>query len=327
MAECTILGKACFLVAQWVITGVMVGSVYSLVALGLVLIVKASGIFNFAHGYLMLVAGFISVTVFRALGEQNLWIAIGATAVAMIILGFFIERVAMRPLLGQPLLTAVMMTLALSQVMHGLATLIWGVTPVPLNIFVYGADAVDPATNMSLSGLPLKPVIWETRDWLGGNIIIKRQFLISFGVAAALVAAFSLFFRYTRTGLVMRAVAEQPRLAQAVGLRVRFILGLAWAIAALLASAAGIIQGGGSGVDANTIPLLALRAFPAVLLGGIESITGAIVGGIIIGVVEVVTTGLVDSTTGQEFAPFLILLIVLILKPDGLFGQREVQRI
>ncbi|MBA3531395.1 MAG: branched-chain amino acid ABC transporter permease [Ardenticatenales bacterium] len=327
MAECVVLGKPCFLLAQWLMTGVMVGSIYSLVALGLVLIVKASGIFNFAHGYLMLLGSLFCVTIFQALGEQNLWLALLVTALLMVAVGFLIERAVMRPLLGQPLLTTIMMTLALTQLMQGLITLFWGVSAIPLNIFVYGPGDMDPATGAALTGLPLKPLILESKSWLGGNIIIKQQFVLSFLVSAGLVLLFTLFFRYSRTGLVMRAVAENPRLAQAVGLRVYFTLGLAWAIAALLGAAAGIVQSGGSGVDGNTIPLLALRAFPAVLLGGLESIPGAILGGIIIGVVEVMVTGLVDSTTGQEFAPFLVLILVLLIRPQGLFGQREVERI
>ena len=125
----------------------------------------------------------------------------------------------------------------------------------------------------------------------------------------------------------MRAAAEDHQLAQSVGLPVRRIFGLAWAIAAIFAAAAGIVQGAGTGLDPIAVPTMALRAFPAVLLGGLESFTGAIVGGLTIGVVETMTSGYISTSAGQELAPFLVLMLVLIIKPDGLFGQKRIERI
>jgi branched-chain amino acid transport system permease protein len=314
MADLVLFGKPLYLALQWLITGLLVGSIYSLVALGLVLIYKASSIFNFSHGWLMLVGGLLCWTFFQDQGWP-LWASILAALAAAAILGLLIERVTLRPLIGQPVLTTIMMTLALAQLLRGLVMLIWGANPHPLPIFVGQA------------GLPMPPLKLPTAAFLGGDIIIKIQLLWSFIVAAVAFGALTLFFRFTRTGLSMRAAAEDHQLAQSVGLPVRRIFGLAWAIAATVATAAGILQGAGTGLDPIAVPTMALRAFPAVLLGGLESIPGAMVGGLAIGVVETMASGYISTSAGQELAPFLILMLVLIIKPDGLFGQKRIERI
>ena len=314
MADVVLFGKPLFLAVQWLITGLLVGSVYSLVALGLVLIYKASSVFNFAHGWLMLVGGLLCWTFFQD-RAWPLWVSILAAFAVMAILGLLVERVTLRPLIGQPVLTTIMMTLALAQLLQGIVMLVWGANPHPLPIF---ADQ---------AGLPVPPLKLPTAGLLGGDIILKVQLLCSFVVTALGFGALTLFFRFTRTGLSMRAAAEDHQLAQSVGLPVRRIFGLAWAIAAVFAAAAGILQGAGTGLDPIAVPTMALRAFPAVLLGGLESITGAIVGGLAIGVIETMTSGYISTSAGQELAPFLVLMLVLIIKPDGLFGQKRIERI
>jgi branched-chain amino acid transport system permease protein len=212
------------------------------------------------------------------------------------------------------------MTLALGEgIMRGTTQIIWGSVELHLPTF----------DTLPAIGIP-KPINWDTKttfgDAFGGPVIIRSELLVAFILALIAFAAFTLFFRYTSIGLQMRATAESQRLAQSVGLRVRVILAVAWAIAALLAGTAGVLQGGATSLTL-TMPLLALRAFPAVLLGGLESIGGALVGGLVIGLVEQWATLLFPNQVGTELAPYLVLMLVLVIRPDGLFGQKRIERI
>lgn len=355
-------------VVQTTITGLLVGGVYSLIALGIVIINKASGVFNFAHGVLMLIGGLIFYTFFSNSSVQTLpagimalltvlivismggWralrdprnLAIGAIVtvvltllmtlpgretqliralvggvVGVTLIGLSIERFTIRPLIGQPLFTAILMTLALSEVLSGLSQMVWGSVEIPLNIF----------GGLREAGFPFPIVIEGGDTFLAGDIRIRTELLFAFGLALLAFGAFVLFFRYTNVGLAMRATAENQQLAQSVGLRVRFVLAVAWGIAALLAATAGIVQAGASSLSLN-MPLLALRAFPAVLLGGLESISGAMVGGIVIGLVQEWSNLLFPGTqAGTELAPYVVLMIVLVIRPEGLFGQKRIDRI
>lgn len=352
---------------QSMITGLLVGGVYSLIALGIVIINKASGVFNFAHGFMMLFGGLVFYSFFSTAsvspvvavllsgatvlivltmngraGLQNpRSLAIGAVVVlaltagltlpgqelrllkallgavlGAVLLGLVIERFTIRPLIGQPLFTIVLMTLALDQVLLGATQLTWGSVEIPLQIF----------SGLNELGIPT-PIRWDATELLGGNIIIRTELLATFVLAVLAFLAFVLFFRYTNVGLAMRATAENQQLAQSVGLRVRFILAVAWGIAALLAATAGVLQGGATSLSLN-LPLLALRAFPAVLLGGLESIGGAMVGGLIIGVVQEMANLLFPGTqAGTELAPYVVLMVVLIIRPDGIFGEKRIERI
>jgi branched-chain amino acid transport system permease protein len=347
------------------ITGLLVGGVYALIALGIVIINKASGVFNFAHGWMMLFGGFMFYSFFavanvspfaagglalltvllsltmvgtlRALREpRTLLIGVGAVAVLTLLLlvpipmlrgivgamcggaliGLAVERFAIRPLIGQPLFAMVLMTLAASELLQGLTQMVWGSVELPLAVF-------SPLREM---GIPT-PFRFEGTGAFEGTIIVRTELLAAFILALLAFAAFVAFFRFTSVGLAMRATAENQKLAQAVGLRVRIILGVAWAIAALLAATAGILQGGATSLSLN-LPLLALRAFPAVLLGGLESVPGALVGGIVIGLVQEYANLLFPGTqAGTELAPYVLLMIVLVIRPDGLFGQKRIERI
>ncbi|MCA9908521.1 MAG: branched-chain amino acid ABC transporter permease, partial [Anaerolineae bacterium] len=168
------------------------------------------------------------------------------------------------------------------------------------------------------------PIRFEMFD---SNVIVRTELLIAFLLALISFVAFVAFFQFTSVGLAMRATAENQKLAHSVGLRVRVILGVAWAIAALLATVAGVLQGGATSLSLN-MPLLALRAFPAVLLGGLESVPGALIGGLIIGLVQEYANLLFPGTqAGTELAPYLLLMVVLVIRPDGLFGQKRIERI
>lgn len=355
-------------IVQTLISGVLVGGVYGLVALGIVVINKASGVFNFAHGWMMVVGGMIfwsfftvseislagagllsAATMFmimttvsyrNLLEQRNLLIAIAGTLVltglmtvggsewqwlhalagtfaGAILTGLAVERFTIRPLIGQPLFTAVLMTLAVAEVLHGVTQIAWGTVELHLPIFV------DPQTNSRFKPIRLDGL----REALDGLAIIRVELVIAFVLAIVAFIGFILFFRYTSVGLAMRATSEDQQLAQSVGLRVRVILAITWAAAAFLASIAGVLQGGAVGLSLN-ISFVALRVFPAVLLGGLESITGALVGGIIIGIVEQFGT-LINSSeqVGTNLAPYVVLMLVLVIRPDGLFGEKRIERI
>ncbi len=361
-------GKKAARIAQTLISGLLVGGVYGLVALGIVVINKASGVFNFAHGWMMVVGGMIFWSFFTVseislagagllsaatmlmimttvsyrdlLKQRNLAITAGGalaltalmtvggielrwlhalvgTFAGAILTGLAVERFTIRPLIGQPLFTAVLMTLAVAEVLHGVTQIAWGTVELNLPVFV------DPQTNSRF-----KPIRLEAfREALDGIAIIRVELVIAFVLALLAFIGFILFFRYTSVGLAMRATSEDQQLAQSVGLRVRVILAITWAVAAFLASIAGVLQGGAVGLSLN-ISFVALRVFPAVLLGGLESITGALAGGIIIGIVEQFGTLLNSSEqVGTNLAPYAVLMLVLVIRPDGLFGQKRIERI
>lgn len=351
---------------QSTITGTLIGGVYALIALGIVIINKASGVFNFAHGMMMLFGAMVfyaffsvsninplaafalaAATVFVVL-IMNGWsglrntrsVGIGVVAaivltvlmilpgkdfqliravtggmVGSVLMGLLVERIAIRPLIGQPLFAAVLMTLAIDQVLLGITQMIWGSVEIPLQLF----------TGLKDLGIP-SPMRIES-ELIGGRVIVRTELVVTFILALVAFGAFVLFFRYTNVGLAMRATAENQQLAQSVGLRVRLILAVAWGIAALLAATAGVLQGGATSLSLN-MRLLALQAFPAVLLGGLESIGGALVGGIIIGLVqEWANLIFPNAQVGTELAPYVVLMIVLIIRPDGLFGEKRIERI
>ena len=361
-------GKKAARIVQTLISGVLVGGVYGLVALGIVVINKASGVFNFAHGWMMVVGGMIfwsfftvseislagagllsaatmlmmmtTVSYRNLLERRNLLITAGGTVALTLLMtiggiewqwlhaltgtfagailtGLAVERFTIRPLIGQPLFTAVLMTLAVAEVLHGLTQIAWGTVELNLPVFV------DPQTNSRFKPIRLDGL----REALDGLAIIRVELVIAFVLALLAFIGFLLFFRYTSVGLAMRATSEDQQLAQSVGLRVRVILAITWAVAAFLASIAGVLQGGAVGLSLN-ISFVALRVFPAVLLGGLESITGALVGGIIIGIVEQFGT-LINSSeqVGTNLAPYVVLMLVLVIRPDGLFGEKRIERI
>jgi branched-chain amino acid transport system permease protein len=233
-----------------------------------------------------------------------------------VLTGLAIERFAIRPLIGQPLFAMVLMTLAISELLHGVLQMIWGSVEIPLTVFA----------GLGTAGIPM-PIRIQANESLGGTIIVRTELLVAFLLALLAFAAFVAFFRYTSVGLAMRATAENQKLAQSVGLRVRTILAVAWAIAAILAATAGVLQGGATSLSLN-LPLLALSAFPAVLLGGLDSISGALIGGLVIGLVQEWANLLFPGTqAGTELAPYVVLMVVLIIRPDGLFGQKRIERI
>ena len=268
---------------------------------------------------LLTLVGIVLLTALMTFGGiEWKWLhAIVGTVAGAILTGLIVERFTIRPLIGQPLFTMVLMTLAISEVLQGVTQIAWGTVQLNLPIFV------NPETNRRFGVIRLDAL----KETLDGVAIIRVELVIAFVLAIIAFIGFILFFRFTSVGLAMRATSEDQQLAQSVGLRVRVILAITWAVAAFLASIAGVLQGGAVGLSLN-IGFVALRVFPAVLLGGLESIGGAFVGGIIIGIVEQFGTLLNSSEqVGTDLAPYVVLMLVLVVRPDGLFGEKRIERI
>ncbi len=302
------------LLPQFAMTGILAGGPIALMALGLVLIFKSSYIFNFAQGQLLLMGALVTWWFAVEVGLP-LWISILLAIVTSAILGLAIERLALRPMTGQPLLSIILMTLGLSQALQGIALLLFG-----------GSQRNFP--QIFSAGQPYRittPFMYEDAPII---IILKQNLVWSFLIAILGVAIIGVFFRYTRSGLAMRATSEDHELAQSIGLRVHRIFGISWMMAAVVATVAGVLLATSSGLDLS-LSVVVLAAFPAVLLGGLESIPGTIVGGLCIGLSQ----GLVAASQVQfvrnsvEIVPYLVLLLVLILRPEGLFGQKRIERI
>jgi len=307
------------LIPQFAITGLLAGGPIALSALGLVLIFKSSYIFNFAQGQLLLMGALITWWFSMELGLP-LWTAIILALALSALLGLAIERLALRPMTGQPLLSIILMTLALSQVLQGLALLLFGGVQRNFPQIFSAANPYRITTPFVFNGgggLPA-PIV----------VILKQNLTWSFVVAVLGVRVISAFFRFTKTGLAMRGTSEDHELAQSIGLRIHRIFGLSWALAGVVATVGGILLATSSGLDIS-LSVVVLAAFPAVLLGGLESIPGTIVGGLIIGLSQ----GLVAASrvslvrNAAEIMPYVVLLIVLIFRPEGLFGQKRIERI
>ena len=314
------------LLPQFAFTGLLNGGPIALIALGIVLIFKSSEIFNFAHGQIVLIGAMVTWWFWSpdAGAGLPLWLSIIAALILTILLGLLIERLALRPMTGQPLLSIILMTLALSQLLQGMTILVFGTVQRNFPVIFSVTDPYRITLPFSSNGNPI-------------TVILKQNLVWSFLVAMACVFILGLFFQYTKIGLAMRATAENHETAQSVGIRINRVFGLSWAIAGVIASVGGVLIATASGLDLS-LPVVVLTAFPAVLLGGLESIPGAIVGGLIVGLAQ----GLValpnnDFFLGAEAAqairnsgaivPYIILLIVLLVRPDGLFGQKRIERI
>ncbi len=314
------------LLPQFAITGLLNGGPIALTALGLVLIFKSSEVFNFAHGQMLLLGALTTWWLASPDGAGlPLWLAIVVALLFSMLLGLLIERLALRPMTGQPLLSIILMTLALSQALQGLAILVFGTTQRNFPV-------IFEVTNPYRLTVPF--VTYNDNPIV---VILRQNLVWSFVVAMVGVTLLWFFFQYTRVGLAMRATADDHETAQAVGIRARQVFGLSWAIAGSIATASGILIATASGLDLS-LPLVALAAFPAVLLGGLESVPGAVIGGLIIGLAQ----GMVALPNNQfflgpetaqmirnaaEIVPYVILLIVLMIRPDGLFGRKRIERI
>ncbi len=302
------------LLPQFAITGILAGGPIALIALGLVLIFKSSYIFNFAQGQLLLLGALIT-WYFSIEMELNLWFSIFLAIVIMAIVGFVIERLALRPMTGQPLLSIILMTLGLSQALQGLALFIFGGAQRNFPQIFSASDPYKITT----------PLIFNDNNIV---LILKQNLVWSFVVAVIGVIIIGGLFQYTRTGLAMRATSEDHELAQSTGLRIRRIFGISWGLAGVVATVGGVLLATSSGLDLS-LSLVVLAAFPAVLLGGLDSIPGTVVGSLLIGLsqglVKVSKVAIVRNSA--EIMPYVVLMIVLLIRPEGLFGQKRIERV
>jgi branched-chain amino acid transport system permease protein len=290
---------------QLVVTGFSLGMVYALVAIGLVIIIKCTNVFNIAQGHFVLIGGYLGYTYLVSF-HLPIWATLILAVVTAIIMGLLIERLTLRPLVGQSELALIMMTIGLSTVLEGLATLIWGGEYKTYH-------GVLPTVALKLK-----------------QISIPSESLIGLIVSIVTVVILLLFFRYTKMGLAMRATAEDLHVVQSVGIKATTVYAVSWVIACIVGVIAGILLGGVSGV---MIPLAEIggKAFAVVLLGGVNSIGGAIVAGVMLGVLENVAAGYLDPLLPRgglaNVFPYIVMIIVLIFKPHGLFGLVRIERI
>ncbi len=284
--------------------GILIGLMYSLIALGFVLVYKATDAVNFAQGEFVMIAGFVVVGGLTVLGTP-LWLSIAAALAGMVAFGFVLERLVLRKLIGRPVIAVVMATIGLASILRGLGpfTIFQGTRPLPLPI--------------------------SDEPFILGPLFIPPIQLVGGGVSLAFLAGFGWFFLKSRKGIAMRAVADNQQVAMAMGIDVQRYFGLAWAMTGIVSALGGVLWGSLLGVDVN-LALVGFKVFPVVILGGLDSIPGAIVGGLIVGLVENVAAGYVDPVVGggtKDFAPYVLMIMALMIRPYGIFGKRIIERV
>ena len=290
-------------IIQVLLIGITVGAVYGLVAVGWGVLVKSTGILNIAQGQLVMIASYICYTFSNQIGLP-FWMAIILTLGVAALLGIFIERTMMRPMIGEPLMSVCMITIALASVLDGVVQMIWG----PMD-FTYK------------SYLPDQPIVF-------GNIFLSSSYIFAFVIAMLVLVGLILFFRFTKAGLAMRGVAENQTVAQSLGVNVGFISSTSWAICCMTAAMGGMILATIVSVSLS-LSNIGMVAIPAVIVGGMESLPGAVIGGLIIGITRAFTGTYLDKfmISISEITPYIIMMIILIVKPYGLFGLKEIERV
>jgi branched-chain amino acid transport system permease protein len=284
--------------------GVMIGLMYTLIALGFVLVYKATDAINFAQGEFVMFAGFVAAAGAYVAGLP--FVACAALAVAaMIAFAFGLERVVLRPLIGRPVVAVIMATIGVAALLRGAATLIFG--------------AGTRAIVMPVGDEPL----------FLGPVMLPPVELVGAAVSLVFLVAFTWFFLYSRTGIAMRAVADSQQVAMAMGINVHRYFALAWAMAGIVSALGGVVWGAMLGVD-NQLAVVGLKVFPVVILGGLDSVIGAVVGGLIVGVVENLSAGYLDPYVGggtKDFIPYILMILALMVRPYGIFGRSRIERI
>ncbi|MBI5419380.1 MAG: branched-chain amino acid ABC transporter permease [Deltaproteobacteria bacterium] len=283
--------------------GLLSGAMYSLVALGFVLIFKASGVFNFAQGAMVLFSALTLVSLLEK--GWNLWMCLGITLAGMVFLAYLIERIVLRPLVNQPPLALFLATIGLAFAIEGIAQAMWGTQ-------VHGLNVGIPDVPLNVKGL-----------------LISEFDIFTGIIAAVLVAALALFFSKTRVGRALRAVADDHEAALTVGIPLRHIWVIVWAVAGIVALVAGIVWGSRVGVQFSLV-LIAYKALPALILGGLDSVPGAIAGGLLIGASEKLAEVYVGPFVGgaiESWFPYMLALGFLLIRPEGLFGEVHIERV
>ena len=285
---------------QLTVSGLSTGMIYALAAAGFVVIYKASDVINFAQGDLLLLGTYL---IFFAVAQTGLPWSLGVlmTVVLAVAVALAVERLVLRPLVGEPIISMIMVTIGLSSVLRGAINAIGGPNPRAFESFLPAGDLVI------------------------GPAVLSAARVLSIPIALAVLAGLGLFFRYTRDGIAMRAIADDQQAALSMGISIPRVFGVAWGLAAASAAIGGIMLGNIVGVSPN-VAAIGLRVFPVVILGGLDSIKGAVVGGAIIGLLEVYV-GFYVGHGLNLVVPYLVLIMVLMVRPYGLFGKEIIERV
>lgn len=289
---------------QAIASGLMVGSLYSLIGLGIVVIYKSTRVFNFAQGGLLMIGAYLAWSFMQT--GMPIWLALIGGLISAVVIGFLIERLGMRRMVGQPILSLIIVTLALQALIDGVVTLFWG-----HNNYLVFPEFIPP-----------NPVEFF-------QVILSLQHIIVFFITMFVITLFILFFQYSKWGLDMRAVAEDHQAAMCMGVSTKMVFAMAWVISAVLAYIGGVLLGSINGVS-TSLHQIAANCFPVVLLGGLESIPGVLIAGLIVGILEYISGLYLDPIVGastREIAPYCMLVLVLMFKPYGLFGLKRIERI
>jgi len=288
---------------ELLINGALTGLMYGLAALGIVLIYKSAGVPNLAHGAMIMLSAYF-IYIFASLAGLSLWLAIPIAAVLMFAFGLVAERFLLRRMVGQPIIMIVMLTLGLEILLRGIAPGFLGAAPKSLNL-----------------GIGLAPIIV-------GDVFINRAYLYGAIVAVAMIAVSLLFFQ-TRLGTKLRAVSDDHVSSWSVGISVERAIGISWGLAGVSAVAAGALWGAAQGVD-WTLSTLLFPAIAVVILGGLDSIWGVLVGGLLVGILGSVIPGYLDPLVGggtRDVVTSLIILVTIMVRPNGIFGREDIERV
>lgn len=283
-----------------VISGIAIGAIYGMVAMGFALIYKATGLVNFAQGEMCMITAYVAWIIASA-APGNPWLVVGGALVAAVVMGLAIERLVMRPMLGEPVFATVMVTIGLAVILRSAALLIWDPYPHRLDIGV-GREIIQ----LGQTGVR------------GAQLAVMATLLVGLG-------AFWAFFRFSRLGKAMRAVASDERAAQLMGISAARIHAVAWVASSVIAGIAGVFLALLYDVSPNMYHV-GLKAFPATILGGLDSVLGSAFGGVIIGVAENLAAGYLAPSV-KEITGFIVIIAVLMIRPFGLFGEREIERV
>jgi branched-chain amino acid transport system permease protein len=287
---------------QLLVNGFSLGFLYALSALGFVMIFKSSSVLNLAHGELLAIGAFLFL-VLSTWAKLPILLAFFLTLLGTFALGFIVERLFLRPLIGENLIEVIMMTLGLGIMFKGLL------------LFIFGGD-VHSYPQFLPEGFNIEL----------GEVLIPSANVAAFIIGIVFLIIFGFFFKYSSQGIYMRSVADNQPAALSLGVHVRRVFAMSWAIAFLVAAMSGIVLGIINGINVHELSAVGLKVFPVVILGGLDSIGGAILGGVIIGLLETFTGGYI-STSLREVIPYIVLVIILMVKPYGLFGLVEIERV
>jgi len=293
------------LLFQLLVNGLIVGALYGVVAMSFVLIYKASRIVNFAQGEFLLIGAW---TCWWLLTHWQLpfWIGFPITLAFMLVFGVILQIVVLRPMIGEPIISVIMVTIGLSIVFQAAMKWMFGVFAKPF-------PPIFASPTVNLFGLEVQTV-----------------YVMSLLISILIMAGFGWFFKYSRTGLAMRATAFDQQVAQSLGISVRHMFAMSWAISAMVSAVAGVTVGVVNGVS-SALSFFGIKVFPAVILGGLDSVIGAVVGGLIVGVLENMAHYLDSQWLNwgnmYEIAPFYVLIAILMIKPYGLFGTKDIERV